>query len=90
MMYNFKANVYNTRLGPEFGTISHVTIIANNQKDAYKEAEKSFNRYIHHLNVRSNNTICGSLSIKNSDIFTKNKVRKIINKFAYNNLELCL
>lgn len=76
-MYNFKANVYNTRLGPEFGTITHVTIVANDKEDAYKEAEKSFNRYIHHLDVHHN-------------IDTKGKIRKIINKFAYNNLELCL
>lgn len=77
MMYNFKANVYNTRLGPEFGTTTRVTIIANDKDDAYKEAEKSFNRYIHHLDVHHN-------------IDGNGKVRKTINKFAYNNLELCL
>ena len=76
-MYNFKANVFNTRLGPEFGTITHVTIVANDKEDAYKEAEKSFNRYVYHLDIHHN-------------IDANGKLRKTINKFTYNNLELCL
>lgn len=76
-MYNFKANVFNTRLGSEFGTITHVTIVANDKEDAYKEAEKSFDRYVHSLDIHHN-------------IDGNGKLRKTITKFAYNNLELCL
>lgn len=76
-MYNFKANVFNTKLGPEFGTTVNTTVIANNQEDAYKEAEKSFNKYVYRLNL-------------NHNADTKGKLRKTINEFAYNNLELCL
>lgn len=77
MMYNFKANVYNTRLGPDFGTITTVTVIANNKEEAWDEARKSFNKYIQALYTHHN-------------IDGNGKVRKTLNSFDYNNLELCL
>lgn len=76
-MYNFKANVFNTRLGSEFGTITYVTIIANNKEEAWDEARKSFNKYISALYTHHN-------------IDANDKVRKALNSFDYNNLELCL
>lgn len=76
-MYNFKANVFNTRLGPDFGTTTTVTIIANNKEEAWDEARKSFNKYIQTLYTHHN-------------IDANGKVRKILNSFDYNNLELCL
>lgn len=76
-MYNFKANVYNTRLGPDFGTITHVTIVANNKEEAWDEARKSFNKYIQALYTHHN-------------VDVKGKARKTMNSFDYNNLELCL
>ena len=76
MLYKFKANVFNTKLGSTFGTITYITIVANNQEDAYNEAKKSFDKYVNTLDVHHN-------------IDGNGKVRKTINKFAYNNLELC-
>lgn len=75
MLYSFQANVFNERIGPEFGKITYITILANNEEDAYKEAEKSFNKYINALYRRHN-------------IDSDGKVKKVINTFNYNNLKL--
>ena len=75
MLYTFQANVYNERLGSPFGTIVKTTIVANNEEDAYKEAEKSFNKYINAL-------------YKHHNIDSNGKVRKVVNTFNYNNLKL--
>lgn len=76
MLYKFKANVFNTKLGSAFGTITTVTVVANDKEDAYNEAKKSFDKYVHALDVHHN-------------IDANGKTKKIINKFAYDNLELC-
>lgn len=75
MLYTFKANVYNERLGSQFGTTTHITIVANNEKDAKIEAKKSFDKYVAALT-------------KHHNIDGNGKVRKVINTFNYNNLTL--
>lgn len=75
MLYTFQANVFNERLGSQFGRTVNITVLANNEKDAYKEAEKSFNKYI-------------SALYKHHNIDSDNKTRKTINTFNYNNLKL--
>ena len=47
--YSFQANVFNERLGSQFGRTTSITILANNEQDAYKEAKKSFDKYINAL-----------------------------------------
>lgn len=76
-MYNFKANVFNTRFGLDFGTITYATVVANNKEEAWDEARKSFNKYISALYTHHN-------------IDANGKLRKTLNSFDYNNLELCL
>lgn len=73
--YTFQANVFNERLGSPFGTTVNVTVQANNEQNAYKEAEISFNKYINAL-------------YKHHNIDGNGKVRKTINTFSYNNLKL--
>lgn len=74
--YTFQANIYNERIGSQFGTITCVTVVANNEKDAYEEAKKSFDKYVAAL-------------IKHHNIDSNGKIRKTINTFNYNNLKLC-
>ena len=73
--YTFQANVYNERLGSQFGRTVSITIIANNEQDAYKEATISFNKYINAL-------------YKHHNIDADGQIRKTINTFNYNNLKL--
>lgn len=75
MLYSFKANVFNEQLGSQFGRITCITIVANNEKDAKVEAKKSFDKYVAALT-------------KHSNIDANGKIRKTINTFNYNNLEL--
>lgn len=75
MMYSFKANVFNERLGSQFGTITHIIVAAKNEEDARIEAKKSFDRYVAALK-------------KHHNINGNGKVRKVINTFNYNNLTL--
>lgn len=75
MLYKAQANVYNEKFGSQLGRIVTITILANNEEDAYKEAEKSFNKYINTLYNHHNIDVNG-------------KIRKTINTFNYNNLKL--
>jgi len=75
MLYTFQANVYNERLGSPFGKTVNITILANNEEDAYKQAKISFNKYINAL-------------YKHHNIDADGQVRKTINTFNYNNLKL--
>lgn len=76
-MYNFRANVFDTSIGSSLGKTVTITVVANDKEDAYKEAKKSFDKYIHSLEFHHN-------------IDVHSKLRKTIHTFAYNNLELCL
>lgn len=73
--YLFQANVYNERIGPEFGVTTNVTVLANNEKDAYEQAKISFNKYINAL-------------YKHHNIDSDGQTRKVINTFNYNNLKM--
>lgn len=73
MLYNFQANVFNERLSSTFGVTTNVTVVANNEKDAYIEAEKSFDKYVASLYIHHN---------------INGKTKKIVNTFNYNNLKL--
>lgn len=75
MLYKFQANVFNEKLGSPFGRTVSTTILANNEEDAYEEAKKSFDKYIHSLEIHHN-------------VNGKGKIRKTINTFNYNNLKL--
>ena len=75
MLYTFQANVYNERIGPEFGVTTNITVLANNEKDAYEQAKISFNKYINAL-------------YKHHNINNDGKIRKTINTFNYNNLKM--
>lgn len=75
MLYSFKANVFNEQLGSEFGRTTCITVVANNEKDAYEQAKTSFDKYIAALT-------------KHRNINSNGKVRKTINTFNYNNLKL--
>ena len=75
MLYNFQANVYNERIGSEFGKIVNITVLANNQEDAYEQAKISFNKYINAL-------------YKHHNIDADGQARKVINTFNYNNLKM--
>lgn len=75
MLYNFQANVYNERIGSEFGKTTSITVLANNQEDAYEQAKTSFNKYINAL-------------YKHHNIDSNGKIRKTINTFNYNNLKM--
>lgn len=55
MIYTFQANVFNKRLGSQFGRTISTTILANNEKDAFNEAKKSFDKYINRLKINHNN-----------------------------------
>lgn len=74
MLYTFQANVYNKRIGPEFGVITNITVLANNEKDAYEQAKISFDKYINSLYIHHN--------------IGNGKIKKVINTFNYNNLKL--
>lgn len=54
MLYTFQANVFNERLGPQFGTTVSTTVLANNEEDAFNEAKKSFDKYINRLKINHN------------------------------------
>lgn len=75
MLYTFQANVFNERIGSQFGTTVNITVLANNEEDAFNEAKKSFDKYIkalfNHHNINGNG-----------------KIRKTINTFNYNNLKI--
>ena len=75
MLYTFQANVFNERLGSPFGITVITTVLANNEEDAFNEAKKSFNKYIHAL-------------YKHHNIAGNGKIRKPINTFNYNNLKM--
>lgn len=75
MLYTFQANVYNERIGLEFGKTINITVLANNEKDAYKQAKISFNKYVYSLNIHHN-------------IDANSKLRKTINTFKYDNLKI--
>ena len=77
MLYSFKANVFNEQLGSQFGRTICITVVANNEKDAYEQAKISFDKYVAAL-------------AKHHNIDGNGKVRKRINTFNYNNLKLCL
>lgn len=77
MLYSFKANVFNEQIGSQFGRTTCITVVANNEKDAYEEAKKSFNKYIAALT-------------KHHNIDGNGKVRKTINTFNYNNLTIVI
>jgi len=32
MLYTFQANVYNERIGSQFGTTTNITVLANNER----------------------------------------------------------
>lgn len=55
MLYTFKANVFCTKSGSQFGITAHTTVLANNENEAYEEAKKSFNKYINRLKINHNN-----------------------------------
>lgn len=74
-LYTFQANVYNERFGSQFGKTVSITIQANNEKNAYKEATINFNKYINAL-------------YKHHNIDADGQVRKVINTFNYDNLKL--
>ena len=75
MMYSFKANVFNERLGSQFGRTTYITVVANNENDANIEAKKSFDKYVTALT-------------KHHNIDGNGKIRKRINIFNYDNLTL--
>lgn len=75
MLYTFQANVFNERIGSQFGRTVNITVLANNEKDAYEQAKISFNKYINAL-------------YKHHNIDSNGKIRKTINTFNYNNLKL--
>lgn len=77
MLYSFKANVFNEQIGSQFGRTTCITVVANNENDAYEQAKISFNKYINAL-------------YKHHNIDSDGQVRKTINTFNYNNLKLCL
>lgn len=74
-LYTFQANVFNERIGPELGVRTNITVLANNEKDAYEQAKISFNKYINAL-------------YRHHNIDGDGQTRKIINTFNYNNLKL--
>ena len=55
MLYTVKANVFATKLGSQFGTTVHTTVVANNNEEALEEAKKSFNTYIFRLRENHHN-----------------------------------
>ncbi len=75
MLYTFQANVFNERFGSQFGRTTNITILANNEKDAYEQAKISFNKYINAL-------------YKHHNIDANGQIRKVINTFNYDNLKL--
>jgi len=75
MLYKFSANVFNERLGSESGITATITVVANNEEDAYNQAKISFNKYINAL-------------YKHHNIDGDGQVRKVINTFNYNNLKM--
>ena len=75
MLYSFSANVFNTRYGPQFGVKTTIVICANNEKDAWEQANISFDKYIKSLYAHHN-------------INGNGKPRKIINCFDYNDLKI--
>lgn len=75
MLYTFQANVFNERIGSQFGRTTNITVLANNEQDAYEQAKISFNKYINAL-------------YKHHNIDDNGKVRKVINTFNYDNLKL--
>lgn len=75
MLYTFQANVFNEKLGPEFGRTVNITVLANNKQYAYEQAKISFNKYINTL-------------YKHHNIDNNGRIRKTINTFNYNNLKL--
>lgn len=75
MSYTFQANVFNERIGSEFGVTTNITVYANNEIDAYTEAIKSFDKYVASL-------------AKHHNINSDGKIRKTINTFNYNNLKI--
>ena len=75
MLYTFQANVFNERLGSQFGKTINTTVLANNEKDAYEQAKISFNKLMKTLDIHHN---------INSD----GQIRKEINIFNYDNLKL--
>jgi len=75
MLYTFQANVFNERIGSKFGRTTNITVLANNEKDAYEQAKISFNKYINAL-------------YKHHNINSDGQTRKMINTFNYDNLKL--
>ena len=75
MLYTFQANVFNERIGPEISKTIKITVLANNQEDAYEQAKISFNKYINAL-------------YKHHNIDADGQVRKVINTFNYNKLKM--
>ncbi len=75
MLYTFKANVFNERIGSPFGKTTHITVVANNEEDAKVEAKKSFDKYVAALT-------------KHHNIDWNGKIKKVINTFNYDNLTL--
>lgn len=73
--YNFQANVFNERIGSQFGRTTSIVVVTNNEKDAYEKAKKSFDRYVKAL-------------FNHHNIDGNRQIRKIINTFNYDNLKL--
>lgn len=53
--YTFQANVYAVMYGPNFGTITNVTVSAKNEKAAKEKAKLSFIKYVDRLSINHNN-----------------------------------
>ena len=66
MLYSVKAKVFATKLGKDFGTTVHTTVLANNKEDAYREAEKSFKKYC--ANLEKNRNISDYIGFDYTDL----------------------
>lgn len=55
MLYSIKANVFCIKIGSQFGTTTHITVLANNKDEALIEAKKSFDKYINRLKLNHHN-----------------------------------
>lgn len=55
MLYSFKANVFATKLGPLFGKITYIVILADDEKQAFEEANKRYKLHCANLLKHNNN-----------------------------------
>lgn len=54
-LFPFKANVFATKLGPLFGRITYTVILADNEKQAFEEANKKYKLHCANLLKYHNN-----------------------------------